>query len=169
MERIYTFADGTDVLMAEVPSLVIEHILNNEAGKPSVPVVEVVIRGHKRKQTNPDDPDYQAAVERWQQQKQKRLLKFLITKGVQDDPPEDFIEEYAQFLPDDATPEDFKYLWLAAKLDTDAEIARFTEALMSQTTITEGGLEEAAAKFPGDSGRDADRELALQEPAIGED
>lgn len=156
MDRTYEFSDGTVVEIADVPSLVLEHILNSEAGKPPVPVVEVNIRGHKRKQANPDDPAYQEALAAWRAQKQKRLLLFLVTKGVKDDPPEEFVDEYAQFLPDGATVEELKYLWLSAKLNTEDDIAQFTEALMSQTAITEAGLQEAAEKFPGDGERVTD-------------
>ena len=169
MERTYQFSDGTVVEMAEVPSLVIEHILNSEAGKPPVPVVEVDIRGHKRKQANPDGPAYEAAVAAWQGQKQKRLLLFLITKGVKDDPPDEFVEEYAQYLPDGASIEELKYLWLADKLDDIDEIGRFTDALMGQTAVTQEGLDEAAAKFSSDGGRNADHGLDVQETAGGED
>lgn len=168
-DRLFTFTDGTEVALQEVPSLVLEHILNSEAGKPPVPVVEVTIRGHKRKQTNPDDPVYLEAVAAWEAQKQKRMLLFLITKGVADEPPEDFIDEYAQFLPDGASVEELKYLWLAAKLNETDEIARFTEALMNPTMVTGEGLDEAAAKFPGDSERVADRSLSIQESTGDQD
>lgn len=165
-KRSYTFSDGTEVEIRDVPSLALEHILNSEAGKPTVPMVEVAIaRGHKRKEPNPNDPAYQGALAVWNAQKQKRTMMFLITKGVKDDPPEEFIEEYVQYLPDGASREELKYLWLADKLEDEREIARLTETLLSQTTVTEEGLEEAAAKFPRDGERRPDPELGVQEAA----
>lgn len=169
-KRTFTFTDGTEVEIQDVPSLVLEHILNSEAGKPPVPIVEVTMaRGHKRKQPNPQDPDYIAAVNAWNGQKQKRLLMYLVTKGVKDEPPPEFVEEYEQYLPDGASLEELKYLWLAEKLDGEDEIGRFTEALMSQTAVTKEGLEEAAAIFPGDGERGADTGLGVQETAVGSD
>lgn len=168
-DRLFIFSDGTAVETQPVPSLALEHILNSEAGKPQVPIVEVTIAGkHKRREANPKDPAYIAAVKAWEGAKQKRLMLYLVAKGVNEEPPDDFVAEYAMYLPEGAAMDEFKYLWLCPKLEAEGEIERFIEHLMSQTTVTEAGVQEAAARFPSDGERQPDHRLPLPQQAVGE-
>lgn len=168
-QRTYAFRDGTEVELQPVPSMVLEHIVNSEAGKPPVPVVEVTLaRGHKRKQENPNDPDYIQAVRLWEAQKQKRLLMYLLTKGVKNEPPPEFVDEYRVYLPEGTGIDELKYLWLAEKIDTE-EIGELTELIMSQTVVTSEGLDEAAAKFPSDSERQSNSGMGVSEQTDSSD
>jgi hypothetical protein len=162
LDRTFTFPDGTVVDTQPVSSLVIEQILNSEAGKPKVPIVETVVAGkHRRHEPNPKDPDYLKALVAWSADKQKRVMLFLIVKGVVDEPPEDFVAEYAMYLPDGASMDEFKYLWLVDKMaDTDV-IAALIDHIMSQSAITEEAVEDAAAKFPSDGGGQPDQSVSL--------
>lgn len=169
-ERTHEFPDGTVVHIQDVPPLVLEQILNTEAGKPQPPEVEVVIAGKRRqKQRNPDDEQYRQSLQAWEAEKQKRVMRFLITKGVVDDVPEGFIDEYETYLPPGASYEEFKYLWLGSLMKDEAAITAFTETVVSQAVVTEGGLAESADYFPGDGERQPDHGLDVQETADGQD
>lgn len=163
-ERIFTFPDGTSVETMDVPSTTVEHILNSEAGKPPVPIVEVTLAGkYKRREANPKDPDYLLALQAWEAAKQKRVMLFVVAKGVKDEPPEDFVAEYAMYLPEGAPMEEFKYLWLSPKLEGEGVIEAFIEHLLSQTAVTEAGVQEAADRFQGSGEWEPDHGLPLPE------
>lgn len=114
MEHTYLFDDGTEVTLQDIPPMMLMQTIQSEAGKPPVPIVEVDIRGHKRKQSNPDDPDYLVAVNRWEEAKNNRLVQLLILRGVADDPPDDFVDAYRSVLDPAAGIDEFKCLWVAS-------------------------------------------------------
>lgn len=167
VDRSYTFPDGTTVELLPVPPLTLEHIVNSEAGKPKPPTIRVGT--NRRAEANPDDPTFKVALTAWEQGKQKRVLLYLAVHGVKTDPPEDFMDEHAMYLDPSASFDEMKYLWLASKLPDGAEIARFIEAVTSQTTVTEAAIQEAEdAHFQGDGERAADQDVSLQSTADGE-
>lgn len=150
LDRTFTFEDGTAVELLPLPPLVVEFVMNNQAGKPKPPMIEVERRGHRRHEPNPDDPDYLARLAGWNQAKQHALMKCFIDRGVKGAPSEDEYDTYAGYLPDGADEADIKYMWIADKLTTVAEVERFIDAVVSQTVPTEEGIAEAEAVFPSD-------------------
>lgn len=169
IDRTYVFSDKTTVTLRPISPLTLQHITSMEAGKPAIPMVEVVIAGKKQKaQANPNDPDYLAALTAWEQEKQKRTLIFIATKGVAEDPPKASMDEYLAYMPD-AKQIDLKYMWVTEHLHDQDEITAFLNAALGQTVATEEGIAEAAAAFPGDSQPGTDSGLVLESSPNGRD
>lgn len=155
-KRVYTFEDGTSVELVDIPPMMIVQVMQSEAGKPPVPVVEVVMRGHKRRETNPNDPDYLAALARWEEAKNNRMIRLVILRGVDNDPPDEFIEAYQSVLDPAAGPDDFKSLWITSLMPTADSVTDFMNAVMGQTVATEAGVAEAMDSFRADGAGPAD-------------
>lgn len=145
--------DGTVLTMKPIPKLLLERLYNSQEGKPKVPVVEVMIAGQfPRKESNPEDPDYKQALEEWQTAKNLRIVRFVIINGIVDPAPDCFVRENSEFFPDE-TEGGMKYLWIVSLLGSEGEdLQLLSEALMSQTAVTEKGVELASNSFPGDGG-----------------
>lgn len=156
INRSYTFSDGTTVGLRGVPPLMVEEVLNSETGKPRVPRVPVQRAGVDRMEDNPDDPAYTAALNAFEQAKQKRVLRFVALRAVADDPPPEFTEEALPFLPDGAGTKDIKYMWIASMLQDEDEVKSFVAAALGQTMTTPEGIAESEAAFPGDGERAGD-------------
>lgn len=124
-----------------ISALMLERITNE--GKPKIPRQEVTLLGkHKELIANPNDPGYVALLEEWQGDQNIRVMRYMFNVGVAGVPPEEFVDEQRQFFPN-ASPADLKYLWVASLLP-DADIDKFTEAIMGRGLTTTKGLEEAA-------------------------
>lgn len=148
LDRTFTFLDGTVVELDTPNPLTLEHIVNNEAGKPSVPKVAVTRLGHKRHELNPDDPDYKLARAAWQASKEKKMLLYIVTYGVKTLPPEEETDQLRMFLPEGATDGDLKYMWISQKLESTDELTRFINEVTGQIVPTEEGIAESEAAFP---------------------
>lgn len=124
-----------------ISALMLERITNE--GKPKIPRQEVTLLGkHKELHANPNDPGYLALLAEWQDDQNIRVMRYMFNVGVAGVAPEDFADEQRQFFPN-ATDADLKYLWVASMLP-DADIDKFTEAIMGRGLTTVKGLEEAA-------------------------
>jgi len=127
-----------------ITSLMIERVVNE--GKPDIPMVQVTIGGkYKQLEANPNDPRYLQAFEQWQTESNRRLLRYLILRGVKCDVPESFSDEHREFFPN-ASDNDMKYLYVVS-LVPDEDVPFFMDAVMGRTMPTASGLEEAAKSF----------------------
>lgn len=147
-DATFTFPNGVTVGLQPIPIMTFQLIAADTTGKPQVPVVTSVIRGQSVKERNPDDPAYIAALTAWESAHNTRLLRLCILKGIADSPP----DEDAQRIADEygvTTAADIKCLWVSEMLPDEQSIARFSEAVLSQTVITKAGLEHAAESFRG--------------------
>lgn len=151
-DRTFTCNDGTVFTLRPLAPLVLERVKNDQHGKPQPPIVETQLgkNGPRRKEANPLDPDYQVALAEWEQTKNARLLTFIFTMGIAEEPDETEAERWKPFFPGlDAVAT--KYLWIVDHLKEADEVQQLSETIMGQTVVTEGGLEAAAATFPGES------------------
>lgn len=138
--------DTTELTLSgnAITSLMIERVINE--GKPDIPQVQVTIGGkYKQIESNPNDPNYIAALERWQEESNRRLLRYLIVRGIRCDVPETFIAEHREYFPN-ANDNDMKYLYVVS-LIPDTDVSFFMDAVMGRTMPTASGLEEAATSF----------------------
>jgi hypothetical protein len=89
----------------------------------------------------------------WEQDRNARIIRVCVLKGVVDSPDSQDIQRiYAEYGVHNAY--EAKYLWISEMLATDDEVAKFTEAVLSQTAVTKEGLKAAAQSFRGDDKRD---------------
>ena len=151
-QRTWTTSEGVSFKLRPVRALIVERIVNDLAGKPEVPQIEVTIGGkHKRLEENPGDPTYLEKLDEWTKGKNYKLAFFLFTAGIEGTPPKAFCEEYANYFPD-ASDMTLKYLWVCS-LIPDSQVQDAMAAIMGQTEITAEGLEQAAATFQSDGER----------------
>jgi len=153
MDRTHILADGTVLELRPISSMVVHYLNTSTKGKPEAPLQDVPTRkGKKRKEPNPDDPDYQKALTEWGTDKSFRMMKYLICKGISSDPPEDEEEALRAFFPDESADE-LRYIWVFEKLGDDEKASgALIDAILGQTTVTEEGLAEAEAIFPTEDG-----------------
>lgn len=136
-----------------ITGLMLERVANQ--GKPSIPKVEVLLLGkHRQLESNPNDPNYQAALAEWETESRLRTLKYIFTLGVKAQPPQDFIDEQNAFFPA-MNDLEMKYLYVASLIPDD-DIDAFTEAVMGRTMPTAKGMDEVADSFRSDSQRESD-------------
>ncbi len=145
--RVWATSDGVEFALNPIRALIVERIVNDTSGKPEVPMIEVTIGGKaKRVEPNPNDEGYKAALAEWEKSKSFKLTFYLFTAGIQGSPPKGFVDEYLVYFPEADTLK-LKYLWVVSQIP-DGEIESAMEAIMGQSTITQGGLKEAADNFP---------------------
>ncbi len=127
-----------------ITSLVLERV--RQQGKPKIPMVEVTIGGkYKQLEANPNDENYKALLEEWAVSSGLRTMQYIYVMGIDMTAPEEYIEAQREFFPD-ATPTDFKYLYIAS-LVPDGDIEALTEAIMGMNIPTARGLQDAADSF----------------------
>jgi hypothetical protein len=78
-------------------------------------------------------------------------MRYVLTEGVEENPPKDFIKRYKELYFPDATTDELKYLWVASFVPDQDDVSLLMRAIMGQTIPTSEGLEEAAATFPSGS------------------
>lgn len=153
--RVFVTRDGVELKLARVSAIILERLNADQSGKPKPPLVEVKIAGkHTRQESNPDDPEFKEALESWNRERSTQVVKYVFTHGVENEPPEAFLEEHREYFPE-ATRRDLKYLWVASLVDqVPTDVSKLVEAITGQTLVTQEGLETAMQSFPSDGRRD---------------
>lgn len=151
-QRTFTLKSGKVFKLRPISGVVIRRLQNDFWGMPQPPVVESEVGPNKKKVKvgNPDDPEYIQKKQEWEVAKNERILLYIWTVGVLDEPTDQDIERLKQFLPG-ATPEIIKYTWIAEHFLDDSEIGLLTEAITSQNQVTEQGVSEAEQSFRPES------------------
>lgn len=164
--RVFITRSGVELQLQRVSPVILERIHGDRSGKPKVPRVEVKMAGgHTRVEDNPNDPDYAQALKEWNQDHNSRIVKYVFVHGIANETPVEFVQEHAEFFPD-ATASDMKYLWIGSLVDEEStDIQKLIEAITGQNAITEEGLEQATASFPGDGERNGRELVAVRETA----
>lgn len=150
---VYITRSGVELELVKVPYLIIERLWNDKSDKPKPPIVEVMVAGKsKRREANPNDPAFIQATKEWESEHQFRIFRYLFSKGVRCDVPNEFVKEHLEFFPN-ASDSFLQYLWVCTLLEEDEdEIAALSDAIMGQTQPTQSGLEASADRFqrPGE-------------------
>ena len=64
--RVFVCRDGTELRLKPVSSLILERLNADQSDKPKVPIIETEVGGkHKRKEENPNDPEYLGTLTTW--------------------------------------------------------------------------------------------------------
>lgn len=143
---VFITSRGTEIELANQPvSYLIVHRIQS-AGKPKIPMIEVLLLG-KHRQLEPfvGHEGYQAQLKQWEEDSQIALMQYLFVVGTKGQPPQEFIDEQGFYFPN-ATGSEMKYLWVASRLP-DEDMAAFSEAIMGRTITTAKGLDESAETF----------------------
>lgn len=150
--RQFTSSDKTVFTLKPIPTMILERLRNDQWGRPQPPVQEVEIGGkHKHSEANPNDPKYQENLRIWESEQNMRLLKYAFSQGIAEDPPAEFVTIHAEFFPG-ASNADMKYLWVVSHLSVEEdELGKLSGAIISQTDVTQEGLDAATDRFPGES------------------
>lgn len=134
---------------------------------PEVPKVEVRNRNETWNEENPDDPDYQAAVNRADIERGNFITDALLTFGVETEPDERFLRRARRFgleLPED--PDDLKLHWLRQHvLAADADASLVLTALLGRFLPREEQIRAAARELKSDRPRNrAERRARRSQP-----
>lgn len=165
--RVFQTASGLTLELEEIPPLLLLDIHSNEAGKPVPPekVHPAGIAGVTY--FDEDDPDYKAALSAWETNHTAELLRLCIIMGVKTMPDlNDPIVAKLRLITPNASWDLLKQRWVQSHL-TEDEFAPFIEQVMSQTVITEEGLQEAEATFRDMGRRETDNGVPLPAPVVG--
>lgn len=162
--RVYVTKKGVTLQLNTVSNYAIRHIREDKIGMPQPPIVETTLgpKKIKHREANPEDPEYKAALNAWNLKQNDKIALYVVTRGVASEPSEEEARELREFT-SDVTGAHIKYLWVLEQLIDDDEFAILIPVIMGQTIPTEQGIGAAESRFPGDSERDADRELSSSE------
>lgn len=162
--RQFVTRTGVRLTLKPLPKLVLDRLYSDQHGKPKVPIVEVTVGGKfKTMQENPDDPDYLEQLAKWEQDKSRRILYYGMTNGIEEDPPQEFVDEYRVYFPGE-TLAGLKYIWIVSMLGAEGEdVELLSEAIVSQTVATEKGIKSAEDSFQSDGTGTSDQPVPVVE------
>lgn len=164
--RIYTLPTGEEITVKPINALAIQHLTTVKGGsptKPTPPKVQVGTRknGKPIYELNPDDPDYKQALEEykvalknWENEKNLKLVRYILDRGVETLPPDDYLEDNESYL-NGMDESEAKYFWLVDSLEDEDGLQALTEFIMGQTMPTEEGIAESLDTFHAEGERDA--------------
>lgn len=149
--HMYTTKQGVVFELRPISALLIRQLQNDRFGMPQPPVVESKVGPQKRivKEANPNDPDYTAALAAWEENKNERLIIYIMTRSICDQPTSADTERLREFLPG-GTEAQIKYAWVLEHLLDDNELADLAEIIMGQMVPTQKGISVAEERFSGD-------------------
>lgn len=147
-QRFYRTQGGELLPLRAIPAMVIRQLNSDESGKPQPPIVTVKIGGKTSKEVNDNDPDYKAALEQWDRDRNERIMMYVLVRGVALEPEPDDQERLLEFSPG-LTKSRLKYTWVLEKLSGEIEMAELMSVIMGQTVPTETGIRAAEEQFPG--------------------
>lgn len=160
-QRSYTTPNtGRTFTLRPLNSFHLAYISSDTSGRPKPPVVQVGRGKRRRYEENPDDPGYVQRLKQWESQREIKGMMYVFAKGVADEPSEDELDDLRGFFPN-ANDSELKYLWVTGLID-DSEAMGLMEAIVGQTDITKGGLNDSAERFPGDGERESDPAVDIQ-------
>lgn len=144
--RIFTTSEGIRLTLTKgkLNRFVAERIFNG--GKPEVPRKEVLLlRKYKQIEANPNDPGYLALLAEWESKRKIDFGVYLLSLGIADTVPSEFIEDNTTYLPD-ANPQEMKYMWVCSLMSED-DLNALIELLSAQLMPTAQGLKQSADSF----------------------
>lgn len=149
-KRTFKTKSGVELVARPISATMLQYLRNSyESKRPEAPFVEVEIAGQTYVQQNPDDPEHKEALARHESIKNEAVAKYVFAQGISNEPPAEFIQHTRRFAPH-ASAEDMRYLWVTSLLNDDVdEYTSLSEFIMSQTMVTEKGLEKVKEAFPG--------------------
>jgi hypothetical protein len=144
---------GSTWRIQKVSAMAVYAIQASQVGKPSIPWVEVEVGGKlKRRERNPDDPDYKKALKSWENERSMVLMRYMILNGVVDEPAEGY-EQLIEGLVDTDKADEVKFFWIAEQCD-EVAMGELMEAISEFAMPTEEGIAEAEENFPGEGERE---------------
>lgn len=147
--RTYTTQTGVVWPLRGIPAMLVRQLYNDQTGKPEPPVVDVTYGKKTVQEPNEKDPDYIKALDKWNETLSFRIMVYVLTRGVCDEPGKIATERLREFFPG-ATDSERKYAWILESFDSDEEAGIMMNVILGQTVPTEGGIRAAEDTFPGD-------------------
>lgn len=160
--RSYTTRQGVTIPLRPIPSMIIKQLNADTSGKPKPPVVETTVGTKKIKEINEHDPDYKAALQTWENDKNERMMIYVISRGVCMEPTAQDIERLHEVAPG-LTETRLKFTWVLEWLEDEREMAELMIVIMGQTSPTEQGIRDAESTFQGDDQQDRHNEISVTE------
>lgn len=155
-QRTFHTSSGVALKLRPVNPYHLERVqMELERHKPKPPDIEIDSgKGRSYWTQNPDDPAYKQALADFQRDVGVKTMQFAFYVGVENRAPErDKLPEVVKLtlseMPN-ATDKDVHYLWVTSLIESEDEFAALLNYLMGQTMVTQEGIAEAEAAFPGD-------------------
>ena len=159
-KRTYTTRSGRTFHLRPINPMILSRFqVEMRKTEPRIPL-KVVSYGKDRwgEEPDPESAAYLQAHEIWDAEKNAQQLEFVFSLGIADDPPatDALLDATEDFFPD-RSPRTRKYDWVCQFLQLDMaegedainEIEELSEAILGQSVVTQDGLEQAKAEFPG--------------------
>lgn len=141
--------NGTEFRLQQVSAMSLYAIQSSQLDKPKPPFAEITNRkGKKRRERNPDDPTYQDELATWTNQRQSKLMQYIIANGVTNEIPNGF-EEYAEGYVDINNEDALKFFWVSEQLDIE-DLETLSDAIIEMAQPSEEGIKDAEETFQSD-------------------
>jgi hypothetical protein len=162
--RVYVTHQGATLPLRPIPAMVIKQLTGAQTGKPKPPVVPVKVGDKTIKEVNENDPDYKAALEKWEEAYNERMFVYVLSQGVCMEPTKLDVQRLQ-----DAAPElqgaRLKFTWVMEMLENELEMSELISVIMGQTVPTEQGIRNAEETFPSDDQQTGLNEVPATESA----
>lgn len=145
-ERTYTADCGIVIPLLPVSAMMIAAMQSDLTDHPKPPVVEVQLGGQKRLIENADDPAYLERTKQWADDRDMKMIRFMLATGTNLTPDKEWIDRMESFIPN-PTPDNLRVYWLMSRLTTE-ETNDLFEKIMSITMPTEKGIALSSERFP---------------------
>ena len=177
-QKTFTFSSGLTVRINRISGFAYQAIQSFEKPpRPEIPIDVAELKGGGTQRTpNPDHPDYVKAMKDYRERVaeleeagMQRLLRYMFTLGIVDNPPEEWIESRRRFIKN-PHPDELKYLWISEQMWDIEDSQKLSGMIAGQVTPTEEGIAESEEMFPADGEQgNSDQELSVgeQEQGVG--
>lgn len=166
-ERTYTTRMGVVLALQPISPIIVMRLRSDKWGMPQPPVEEVAVGPKQKlvKQANKEDPDYKERLRQWEIDQNEKILIYAWSQGIKTNPPKKDLDLMIELFPG-ASENQLKYLWVSSVLGDDDDIAELTEAIISQSVVTEQGIRDAEETFPSNGQPHGHQEVPAPEFAI---
>jgi hypothetical protein len=123
--------------------------ISGDCRNPRWSRLALAARANGTRKRTPTIPNIKKSCASGEQERGNRFIKYVIIKGIEDEPGRAEIDRLKEFLPG-GSASDLKYLWVTETLEGEDEIGDIVGAIVGQTIPTEEGVAEAEATFPSD-------------------
>lgn len=154
--QTFTFPDTGETIGIRKVSPMIIIRLREDFPPPTPPMQKVKIGDEEVLEANPAHPDYQIALEKYNQELELMVRKLVIRRGVIIEWTEErreAVKEFRKFYQDTyqkkLTESDEEVFIYYVCVGSDLDVQELITAILRRSQPTEEGVKDAAARFPG--------------------
>lgn len=147
----YDLPSGKTITLKPIPPFLIHAVVSNNHNAPKPPVVTFERKGKKVYEENPDDPKYLERLEKFEEEKNLRLLQLIFTEGIVESVDsvlegselENVVDLTQMVFGNEYTQRQLKYIWITTELPNESDLTDLQEAIQSLSMPTDESIEES--------------------------